>query len=105
MEIMAILEARPTFGSAAMSNGMNQYKATANAHMRRDGEHWTCMCEACHAIRSLMGVDKILAVRPLVREIQLIEDRLLDHSEGPEKAALEVQFRKLHDQLAAVMEK
>jgi len=87
-----------------MANEMSQFKATANAHMRRDGEHWTCVCEACHAIRSLMGVDKVLAVRPLVREIQLIEDRLLDHPDGPEKASLEDQFRKLHDQLAAVME-
>jgi len=88
-----------------MSNEMSQFKATANAHMRRDGENWTCMCEACHAIRSLMGVDKILAVRPLVREIQTIEDRLLDVPEGSEKIALQDQFRKLHDQLAAVMEK
>ena len=39
------------------------------------------------------------------REIQTIEDRLLDEPEGPEKIALQDQFRKLHDQLAAVMEK
>ena len=88
-----------------MANEMSQIKVIANAHMRRDGDNWACTCEACHAIRSLMGVDKVLAVRPLVREIQLIEDRLPDLTDGPEKSALEEQYRKLHDQLAEVMEK
>jgi hypothetical protein len=87
-----------------MANEMSHFKATANAHMRRDGEHWTCACEACHEIRSLMGVDKVLAVRPLVREIQSIEDRMESLSAGPEKETLQEHFRKLHDQLAAVME-
>jgi hypothetical protein len=87
-----------------MAIEMSQFKATANAHMRRDGDNWKCTCEACDAIRQLLGVDKVLAVRPLVREIQLTEDRMLDLPDGAEKTALREQFQKLHDQLAAVME-
>ena len=88
-----------------MAKEMNRLQLIASEHMRRDGNDWTCTCEACHAIRSLIGADKAFAVRPLVREIQIIEDRLLDVADGPEKDALQEQFRNLHDQLAAVLEK
>lgn len=91
-----------------MSTEMERVKATANAHMRRDletGDHWVCACEACHGIRSLMGMDKILAVRPLIRELQQLEDRIADLPAGADKDAVQAQYLKLYDQLAAVMEK
>ena len=72
--------------------------------MRRDGEHWTCACEACHEIRTLLGVDKILAVRPLVRDIELVEGQMAETPDGPKKDSLKEQYRKLHDQLAQVMQ-
>lgn len=90
-----------------MSTEMSRLKETANAHMRRDlaaGE-WTCACEACHGIRSLMGMDKVLLVRPLVRELQDLEDRLGETPAGAEKDRLHAEYLKLHDRLAAVMEK
>ena len=49
-----------------MINQMDQFKATANAHMRRDmeaGWKWVCQCEACKQIRSLIGMEKTLEVR------------------------------------------
>ena len=47
-----------------MSTLMSQFKSTANAHMRQEMERgeWVCECEACHAIRSLVGLAKMLAV-------------------------------------------
>ena len=59
-----------------MDHNMNQMKATANAHMRRDmeaGRKWVCGCEECHQIRSLIGIEKTLDVRPLVRNIERVE--------------------------------
>lgn len=91
-----------------MSTEMSRIKETANAHMRRDleqSEHWTCPCEACIGIRSLMGMDKVLSVRPLVRELEQLEDQLADLADGAEKAAVQAQYLKMYDRLAAVMEK
>ena len=85
-----------------MSSLMNQFKATANVHMRQEMErgNWVCQCEACHAIRSLVGLDKMLAVRPLVRELHQAEQRLAELPAGPERRNYLEQYLRLHDQLA-----
>jgi hypothetical protein len=94
-----------------MSEAMNQFKATAQAHMRRDlevGTQWICECEACRGIRSLVGMEKMLDVRPLIREIQETEDRLKqlpDGSPGREKQRLQEHYLKLYDRLAEEMAK
>jgi hypothetical protein len=81
---------------------MSQFKATANAHMRQEMERgeWVCQCEACHAIRSLVGLDKMLAVRPLVRDLQEAERRLAELPAGPERQNHLEHYLKLYDQLA-----
>src|SRR5262249_31776025 len=58
---------------------MKEIQATATEHMRRDletGPKWTCDCEACVQLRSLVGVEKVLGVRPLVREIEHLGTQL-----------------------------
>jgi hypothetical protein len=87
---------------------MSQFKATANEHMQRDlqaGPKWVCTCEACHAVRSLMGMDKSLSVRPLVRKILDLEERLASTPAGPEKKTLLDRYSRLYDQLAEEMSK
>jgi hypothetical protein len=91
-----------------MANQMSQFKATANAHMRsamEGGAKWDCECEACHEIRSLIGMEKTLDVRPLVRAIREIEDRLHNTPDDPERRRLLERYFKLYDQLADVMAK
>jgi hypothetical protein len=91
-----------------MANQMGQFKATANAHMRfamEAGRKWVCDCEACHQIRSLMGMEKTLEVRPLVREIRDIEKRLPGLPDDREKRTLLERYLKLYDELADVMAK
>jgi hypothetical protein len=87
---------------------MSEFKVTANAHMRRDmeaGKKWACECEACHQIRSLIGMEKTLEVRPLVRAIEEIEERLHRSPDNAEKRALLERYLKLYDELADVMAK
>jgi hypothetical protein len=91
-----------------MAHQMSQFKATADAHMRRDleaGGKWVCGCEPCQQIRSLIGMEKALDVRPLVREIRELEERLQGSLEDSEKRRLLQQYLKLYDKLAAVMAK
>lgn len=91
-----------------MASEMSQFKATANAHMHRDIQaagRWTCTCEACTGIRSLMGADKMLEMRPLIREIREHEERLQKLADGPEKSKVMEQYLKLHDKLADVAAK
>jgi hypothetical protein len=91
-----------------MPTEMSQIKAIANAHMRRDveaGGRWVCDCEACLGMRSLVGVEKTLEVRPLVRQIEEMGKRLDQLPNGPEKEALLEQYLDLHDNLADVMAK
>jgi hypothetical protein len=93
-------------GSDAMDHEMSKIKATANAHMRRDmaaSGKWACGCEACTEMRSLTGMDKVMEVRPLVREIQQIEDQVQGMPEGPAREALLEQCYALHDKLAEIM--
>ena len=91
-----------------MANQMSQFKATANEHMREQLKsvgRWTCQCEACKEIRALVGMDKTLEVRHLVREVTEVETRLDGLSEGPEKQALSERFLNLYDKLAEEMAK
>ncbi len=89
-----------------MANQMTEFKAAAQAHMRdafEAGGKWVCGCEACRQIRSLTGMDKTLELRPLVREIEDIENRLQGSQDGPEQRVLLERYLKLYDELADVM--
>jgi hypothetical protein len=95
-------------GGIPLADNMSQINATANAHMRRDieaGGKWACQCEACHELRSLVGMEKVLDVRPLVREIEQTEKRLQPMPDGLERRSLLEHYLKLHDRLAEVMAK
>ena len=85
---------------------MKDIKETATAHMRRDlegGANWTCQCEACFSFRSLVGMEKTLEVRPLVRAIEQASTQLDGLPPGPERQRLLDQYLGLHDKLAEVM--
>lgn len=87
---------------------MNQIKATANEHLNRDldaGGQWVCGCEACTHMRSLSGVQKMIAVRPLVRQLERTAAELEGMPTGPDRERVLKQYLELHDQLAAVMVK
>ena len=85
---------------------MTGFKATATDHMRRDLDaagKWVCSCEACAQVRSLVGVEKVLGVRPLIREIERMSTELDGLPAGPERQRLFDQYLGLHDQLAAAI--
>ena len=91
-----------------MAHEMGRFRAIANEHLRRDmeaGGKWLCECEACHGIRSLMGMDKVLGVRPMVREIEQIEQQLQALPAGPDRSSLLQRYFRLHDVLADEMAK
>jgi hypothetical protein len=95
-------------GDNLVTNQMGQFKATANAHMRRDMEtewKWICQCEACKQIRSLIGMEKTLEVRQRVRELEEIEEHLGGLADGPVKQNLREHYLQLYDQLADEMAK
>ncbi len=91
-----------------MSTLMSRIREVANAHMKQDiatGRKWVCECESCREMRSLVGVDKLLDVRPLVREIAHMEDQLRELPDGPEMTECLTQYLALYDKLADVMAK
>jgi hypothetical protein len=91
-----------------MTTAMSQMKTIANAHLQRDmeaGRKWTCACDACREMRSLLGTEKLLDVRPLVREIREIEDQMPGMPEGPALQGLVQRYQALYDELADVMAK
>jgi hypothetical protein len=91
-----------------MSTEMSQFKETAAAHMERDqksGGKWLCSCEACNAIRSLEGLDKMFAVRPLVRDLVATEAKMEQLPEGQEKQGVVELYNNLQDKLADEMAK
>jgi hypothetical protein len=91
-----------------MSTEMSERKAIAEAHMQRDLDaegKWVCDCEVCRGLRSLAGVQKMLAVRPLLRELLDTGDKLDHVSEGVEKQGLVELYHNLHDKLADAMAK
>jgi hypothetical protein len=82
---------------------MNEFKQTGCAHMRRDleaGGKWLCNCEACHEIRSQVGIKESPGVRPLITEIEKTEDRLKGLLDGSKKFILQDRYLRLLDQLA-----
>jgi hypothetical protein len=91
-----------------MDHNMKQMQETANLHMRRDIEaerKWVCECDDCKQIRSLIGMQKTLELRPLIRKIEEIEENLYKLPAGPETDLVMQHYFKLHDELAAVMAK
>ncbi len=87
---------------------MSEYNATANDHMRRDtatGGNWVCTCAACCAIRSLVGMEKALGVRQLVRQLLDIEARLTQEPDAVSRRKLQDQYHGLYDKLAADVSK
>ncbi len=91
-----------------MGTQMSEFRETANAHMRRDmeaGGKWTCACQACAEIRSLVGMDKVLEVRQLVRQVKGLEEQLEQLPDGPERRILLERYLALHDQLAGEVAK
>ena len=88
------------------SNTMKEIKETATAHMRRDleaGGTWACQCDACFNFRSLVGMEKTLEVRPLVRAIEDMSAQLEGLPPGPERQRLLDRYLALHDKLAEVI--
>jgi hypothetical protein len=82
---------------------MKEIKATATDHMRRDLDavgKWVCGCEACVQVRSLVGVEKVLGMRPLVREIERLSSQLDELPAGPERQQVLERYLGLHDKLA-----
>ena len=74
--------------------------------MRRDLEavgKWTCQCEGCTTFRSLVGLAKVLDVRPLVRAIELLDAQLDALPPGPGRQRLLGQYIEIYDKLAEVM--
>jgi len=91
-----------------MATEMSQIRATANAHLRSDvegGQEWTCACEACREVRSLVGIEKVFQVRPLVRDIREVEEQMGNAKNRFEMQGLMNQYLTLYDQLADVMAK
>jgi len=89
-----------------VANQMSQFKATANEHMRHELNtlgKWSCQCDSCKEIRALVGMDKTIEVRQLVREITDVESRLNGLPDGPEKRLLSERFLGLYDKLADEM--
>ena len=91
-----------------MENQMRDFRATADAHMRRDMEaqrKWLCTCEACQAIRSLMGMEKAFSVRDLVRQVLEVETQLEAELDGGRKQHLLDHYWQLYDKLGEEMSK
>lgn len=91
-----------------MEHQMRDYKATADAHMRRDMEaqrKWLCTCEACQAIRSLMGMEKAFSVRDLVRQVLEVETQLETEPDACQKQRLLDRYWQLYDELVDEMSK
>jgi hypothetical protein len=87
-----------------MVKEVGQFKDVAREHMERDtanGGPWICGCEACRHVRSLVGMEKMLNIWPLGRELRGAEEQLKQLADGPEKQRLADRYLKLHDQLAA----
>ena len=86
-----------------MSSAMNEFKQTGSAHLRRDfeaGVKWVCTCEACHEIRSQVGIKETRAIQPIITEIEKTEDRLKGLPDGPKRFSLQDRYLRLLDQLA-----
>ncbi len=91
---------------APVPHNMSEMRVTANAHLKRDmdaGGRWVCQCQDCKEVRSLIGVEKTLDVRPLVRRILRLEEQLEELPDGPDRQLLADEYLKAYDELAEVM--
>jgi hypothetical protein len=89
---------------AAMIREMSRFNETARSHMQRDseaGSRWVCDCLACREVRSLVGMEKVLDVWSMVRELRGAEDQFEHLPEGPEKTSARDRYLSLYDELAA----
>ena len=91
-----------------MTNEPASFKEIAHAHLRRDMDEtktWTCECEACHQMRSLVGMDKMLEIWPLVKQVREAQDQVEQIPDGAEKQGVVELYHNLTDQLANKMAK
>jgi hypothetical protein len=89
-----------------MDTTMREFKETARAHMSRDIKargKWYCRCEACHEMRALTGMDKMLGVWPLVRALEQLHHEIAQLPDGQVKQDRRAQWDRLYDELAAEM--
>ncbi|HZZ82736.1 MAG TPA: hypothetical protein VFE62_29830 [Gemmataceae bacterium] len=56
-------------------------------------------------MRSLIGMEKVFQVRPLVRDIREVEEQMGNAKNRVELQGLMNQYMALHDQLADIMAK
>ena len=90
-----------------MATEMSRVRATATEHMHRDvaaGRRWSCACDSCREWRSLVGLEKMLEVHTLVRDIRNLEEQL-QNAPDSELEALKKRYLDLHDDLAEKMAK
>jgi hypothetical protein len=57
----------------------------------------------CVQVRALVGVEKVLGVRPLIREIERMSAELDGLAPGPDRQRLFEQYLGLHDRLAVLI--
>ena len=62
-------------------------------------------CEACHQMRSLVGMDKMLEIWPLVKQVREAQDQVEQIPDGAEKQGVVELYHNLTDQLANKMAK
>ena len=68
-----------------------------------DETNLTCECEACHHMRSLVGMDKMLEIWPLVNQVRETQDQIEQTPDGAEKQGVVELYHNLTDQLANKM--
>jgi hypothetical protein len=91
-----------------MADETNSFKEIAQAHLHRDLEatnRWTCECEACHHMRSLVGMEKMLEIWPLVKQVREVQDQIEHTPAGAEKEGVVELYHNLSDRLADKMGK
>jgi hypothetical protein len=89
-----------------MNHEPTSFKEIAHAHLSRDLEQskeWTCTCEACHNMRSLVGMEKMLELWPLVNRVREVQDQVEKAPEGQEKQGVVELYHNLSDKLANKM--
>jgi hypothetical protein len=82
------------------------FNEIAHAHLQRDlGETktWTCECEACRHMRSLVGMEKMLEIWPLVNQVSEAQHQIERTPDGAEKEGVVELYHNLSDQLATKM--
>ena len=91
-----------------MADETTSFKEIAHAHLHRDlqaSNEWTCACEACGHMRSLVGMEKMLEIWPLVKQVREVQDRIENAHDGAEKEGVVELYHNLSDRLADKMGK